>query len=143
MEGVWDSQVRMFGMGPEPVEARGVAQSEIVLGGRYLQTTYKGEFMGEPFMGMGFDGYDNTAKKYVSVWIDTASTIMMTFEGEAGEDDTARTMYGSYTDPATGQEKQTKSVITFLTTNRYTYESFEKTAGGEFERTLQMIFSRK
>ena len=141
-EGTWRAQMRMF-VGGETLEGRGTARSEMVLGGRFLQTTFKGELMGQNFIGMGLDGYDNVEQKFVSTWADTNGTMIVMLEGEQAEDGEARSMSGSYTDPVSGKKKQTRSEIKIVSTNRYTYEVWEKAGRGGFEKTMQIIFSRQ
>ena len=130
-------------MGPEPAEGRGVSQNEMILGGRFLKTMYKGDMMGQAFLGMGLDGYDKHKQKYVGIWIDTMGTMMTTFEGDAEESGKSLTMYGEYVDPLTGTKKDVKGILTVVSTNRYTYESWEKSGDGEFEKTMQIIYSKK
>ncbi|MCK7481868.1 MAG: DUF1579 domain-containing protein [Candidatus Moduliflexus flocculans] len=36
----------------------------MILGGRYVRLTYKGEMMGQPFEGLQISGYDNITKAY-------------------------------------------------------------------------------
>jgi hypothetical protein len=115
----------------------------MILGGRFLKSMYKGDMMGEAFLGMGLDGYDTHKQKYVGMWVDTLGTMMTVLEGEADEGGKTRTMYGELVDPLTGAKKSVKGIVTIVSTNRYTYESWEKSGDGEFERTMQIIFSKK
>jgi hypothetical protein len=41
-----------------------------VLGGRFVEQRYAGNFMGQPFSGLGYTGYDNYRKKYIGSWMD-------------------------------------------------------------------------
>jgi len=80
--GAFDADVTMWMTpGSEPQKSTGQAKNEMILGGRYLQGTYTGEFMGQPFHGITLTGYDNYAQKYVNLWIDDMSTIAMVSEG--------------------------------------------------------------
>jgi len=142
LEGTWRVQMRMT-VGGETIEGRGTALNEMVLGGRFLQSTFKGEMAGQNVIGMGFDGYDNQKQKYIGMWIDTNGTMMMTYEGDGDADGATRTLYGSYNDPASGVEKQFKGVVKVLSTNRYTYEGWEKTADSDYQPVMQLIFSRQ
>jgi hypothetical protein len=142
LEGIWSAQVRIFG-GPEPILARGVIQSEMVLGGRFLESRYKGEMLGQQFLGIGLDGYDNATGKNVAIWLDTMGTMIMRFEGEASDDGKVRTMFGDVDDPVTGETKTVKVVTSILSAHRYTYEAWEKTGDGEYTKTMEIIFSRE
>lgn len=65
---MWD----MAGVEGEPMTA--TAQTRMVMDGRFLVQDYQSSFGGFPFEGMMLMGYDNVAKEYWSVWIDSAST---------------------------------------------------------------------
>src|SRR5262252_778370 len=78
MVGTFDADVRMF-MDPSkpPEDSKGTSVNTWALGNRFVESKYEGTFMGGPFNGIGYTGYDNTQKKYVGSWMDTASTGMM------------------------------------------------------------------
>src|SRR5215213_2959322 len=63
--------------GQPPTESTGTMHGEAILDGRYVQTVWKGNFMGMPFEGRGTNGYDNLSKQYVSTWIDNMGTGIM------------------------------------------------------------------
>src|SRR6266498_4296234 len=88
--GTWDAKVKMYPMQPgAPVqESTGVSESKWVLGGRWVQETFNGMFMGMPFSGIGYTGYDNIKKQYVGTWMDTMSTSVMTSAGGPTSDKT-------------------------------------------------------
>lgn len=65
----------------EPVKIKGTAKRKMILGGRFLQEDFKGEFMGQPFEGVMTLGYDNNTKKYTAVWVDSRGTGTMVSQG--------------------------------------------------------------
>src|SRR5262245_4292578 len=78
MEGKFDAEVSAFESPGGPAEkSKGVSTSALILGGRYLKIDYSGTMGPMPFHGFGLFGYDNTKKKYVSLWADEMSTSMM------------------------------------------------------------------
>jgi hypothetical protein len=140
MAGRWEVTVRYFPTpDAEPQMGRGSAIKEMVLGNRFLQTTYKGEWMGETFIGMGFEGYDNVKKKYTSTWMDTMGTMTYFAEGEANEDGTVFAFYGEYLDPA-GNLKKQKSVLTIRSLSMHTIESFEKNEEGDWIKNMDIMY---
>jgi hypothetical protein len=140
MAGRWDVTVRYFPTpDAEPQTGRGSAIKEMVLGGRFLQTTYKGEWMGETFIGMGFEGYDNVKQKYTSLWMDNTGTMTYFAEGEANEDGTVFAFYGEYLDPA-GNSKKQKSVLTIRSLSMHTIESFEKNEEGDWIKNMDIVY---
>ncbi len=60
------------GMGEMTFEGNIVA--EWALGDRFLTTKYTGAFMGSPFEGFGFMGYDNIKKTYQNTWAMSIAT---------------------------------------------------------------------
>src|SRR3546814_3705947 len=60
----------------------GKSVDTVVLGGRQIRTQFSSRFMGQPFNGIGFMGYDNVRGKYVASWVDDMSTGLMTSEGD-------------------------------------------------------------
>jgi hypothetical protein len=104
----------------EPVEAAGglhrTMTSTWVLGNRFVQQNYEGTFMGEPFNGMGYVGYDNVTKKIVSVWMDSASTGMMVMTGNADATGKLVTAKGTMSDPMSGRRCRWKTRSSSRTT---------------------------
>jgi hypothetical protein len=82
LEGEWNTETT-FWMEPDapPTTTLGKATATFILGGRFLQSEFTGDFMGMPFQGLGIDGYDRIQEKFVSVWMDNMGTMIMTMEG--------------------------------------------------------------
>ena len=131
LAGRWSAKVKLWSGPGDPVEARGVALNEMILGGRFLRMEYKGEMMGETFVSLSLDGYDNTTKKYTGVWIDSMGTTMYTYEGECADPCMTRTMHTEYVDPATGKTVKGRTVTRLLAPNEFDYESWELYHEGE------------
>jgi Protein of unknown function (DUF1579) len=85
--GEWNVEVKTW-MTPDapPTVSTGTAKSTWTLKGRFVQQEFSGEFMGQPFHGISFTGYDNVREKYRSVWIDDMSTTIVVSEGDAEND---------------------------------------------------------
>ena len=58
--GDWKVEVKIW-MAPDapPTVSKGTAKSTWALKGRFVQQEFSGEFMGKPFRGISFTGYDN------------------------------------------------------------------------------------
>src|SRR3546814_16159041 len=65
-----------------PMVETGKSVDTVVLGGRQIRTQFSSRFMGQPFNGIGFMGYDNVSGKYVASWVDDMSTGLMTSAGD-------------------------------------------------------------
>jgi hypothetical protein len=141
--GSWEVKLRAHaGPDAESMTGRGQASKEMVLGGRFLHTTYKGEFMGESFIGMGYDGYDNLKKKHVGVWMDNMGTTIYYSEGELDESGKVLTSYGETVEPLSGKTKKTKSEFTIRSLSMHSYFSYEMNEEGEWVKTMEVIYGK-
>ena len=97
--GEWNQKIRMW-MRPdaEPQVLTGKAEYEWIMGGRFLQGTYEGNFMGQPFHAMDLLGYDNYREQYVSIWVDNLSTGLMSVKGWYNDETDTIVMHGTVDD---------------------------------------------
>jgi len=142
--GQWQVRIKMFP--PEedavPIESRGMVVNTMVMGGRFLQADYKGEFMRQKVLGMGLDGYDSAKKKHVGIWVDDMATALNYFEGECSDDGKVMTMYSTGVDPQSGQAVTFRGVTTIKSTSMFTYEQSMKMGDGEFVSAMQAIYTK-
>ncbi len=126
--------------GAPPVESTGTRTAEMLLGDRFLEEKYSGNFMGMPFEGLGFMGYDNVNKQYVGTWMDNMSTGIMDMHGTC--DKGSWSMTGEGTDPATGKKMTTRSVLKIVDDNTFTLEMFGPGADGKETKMFEMTCKR-
>src|SRR5262249_2494543 len=83
LAGEWHTTVKIW-MDPKgkPDISQGSSVSEMIMGGRFLQQIYRGQFMNQKFEGTGIYGYDNLRKEYRSVWYDNMATGIMVASGK-------------------------------------------------------------
>src|SRR6266542_583478 len=63
MIGTFDAKVKLWMDPSKPAEeSAGTSENTWVLGNRFVQTKHEGTFMGQPFSGIGYTGYDNVTK---------------------------------------------------------------------------------
>ena len=94
--------------GQPPIEAAGTMHAESLMGGRYVEHTWKGNMMGMPFEGRGTEAYDNIGKMYVNSWVDNMGTGIMSRPGPVTRPSgTARTR-GTCGIPMTGKKNTMK-----------------------------------
>jgi hypothetical protein len=142
--GDWNAEVKMW-MAPDapPTITKGTAKSTWALKGRFVQQDFSGEFMGKPFRGLGFTGYDNVRQKYNSVWIDDMSTTMFTGEGEADAGGKVLTFGGTYSCPITGEKhKQSRQIYRIISPDKHVYEMHDPTLGAK-SKTMEITYTRK
>ena len=143
MVGTWDATVKMYPMQPgAPVQmSSGVSESKWVLGGRWVQETFTGNFMGMPFSGIGYTGYDNIKKKYVGTWMDTFTTSVMMSSGEIGADG-KYTFESSMDDPMSGKAMPVKEVVTVTDDDHHVMEMWTPDPSGQMFKMMEITYTR-
>lgn len=106
-EGAWGVTCKWWmAPGAPPTESKANCKMKMALGGRFLMQEFEGEMMGMPFQGIGYTGYDNFKKKYVSVWMDSFGTAITTSEGTADATGKVITFEGVMDEPMTGEKNK-------------------------------------
>lgn len=142
--GEWNAEVKTW-MTPDapPMVSKATAKSRWIMEGRFVQEEFHGDFMGKPFHGMSLMGYDNTKKKYSTVWVDDMSTTLFTSEGEAGEGGKVFTLEGKSDCPITGEkDKVMKQVFRIVSDDKHVFEMHEP-AKGKDSKTMEITYTRK
>jgi len=142
--GTWPSKMTMW-MDPtkDPVKSEGTSELKWVLGGRYVQQTYEGQFMGGPFSGVGYTGYDNYKKKYVATWMDTASTSVLNMTGSFDKAGKVLTMTGRMDDFTTGKVTTMRTTTTMATNDEIRWEMFAPGPDGKEVKMMEIVYTRK
>lgn len=112
--GSWSCEMKFWMAPGAPAQTyQATAYMEMILGGRYQVSDYKGMVMGMPFEGKGTVAYDNADKIYVSTWIDNS-----------------------------GERTKMREVYTIVDKNTRKMEMFNTVDGKEF-KTMEIIMKRK
>jgi hypothetical protein len=144
MAGDWTFTNRAWmAPGQPPMESTGTMHAELLLGGRYVEHTWKGNFMGMPFEGRGTDGYDNVGKHYVSSWVDNMGTGIMYQTGTCDAGGNVCTYKGDVWDPMSGKKSSMKSVITWMDDNTFKNEMYGSGPGGKEAKMMEIVAKRK
>lgn len=143
LAGSWTTRFQFWPVPGAPrMESTGRAEHKMVLGGRYLQTSYQGEFMGEPFAGMGVVAYDRYQKKYIETWVDTMSTMVMISEGTCDGTGKVRTITAEFDDPMTKNRTTVRSVYRIHDADHYTLEMYGQTPAGDEFKMVEIAHTR-
>ena len=143
-EGEWDTDMSMW-MDPsgQPMKASGVSTNKMIMGGRYQQSSYKGNIMGQPMEGQGTTGYDNSRKVFESTWIDNMGTGIMKAEGTYDPATKTLVLKGKQQDFSTGKEMPFREVMKFIDDNTHIMEMYITPAGGQEFKSMEIKFTRK
>lgn len=146
MAGTWTmkSEIWMQGPGTEASVSTGTAVFSMDMDGRYLVQRVEATMMGMPFRGVGYTGYDNFKKKYVSTWLDNMGTGISTMEGTRSADGKSIVLWGVMDEPVTGEkDKKVKYVTTFVDENTHVFEVYDVTTYGEKAPVMRHTYKRK
>ena len=143
MAGTWKTQQKMW-MNPDmpPMESEGTCVYTAILGGRYVQGSYRGIVMGQPFEGFSIDGYDNYKGEYFSLWLDSMGTGYYISHGRASADGKTLTHEGKMFDPMAGSESPTRSVTQFVDKNTVKMTMYQL-AGGQETKMMEITYTRQ
>ncbi len=142
--GLWRVKVKIW-LAPdsEPIESEAHSQGKWIMASRFINTRYTGELNGKVFTGIGYLGYDNIKKKYVSVWLGSNGTGITTAEGTWDDLDRTLTMDSEYTDPATGKTVRVMTKTRITSRTQYVREVFITGPDGKPFKSKELIFSKQ
>ena len=135
--GTWDAEVSMMGE-----TSQGTETCRLACGGHWLVTEHEGSFMGQPFQGKGFTGYDASNGAYTGAWIDSTGGPMSVYtDGKFSADGKTFTAHveGLGHD---GQPARFEYVSAFPDAKRRTFEIFQ-VAGGKRELVMQIRYAKR
>ena len=143
MTGSWNAKVTSWmAPGADPMVMEGTAENKWVMGGRYMEQRFSGNFMGMPFEGLGYTGYDNVKKQYWGTWMDNMSTGMMMTTGTATDAKTW-TFTGMMADPMTGKDMKVDEKITWVDADHHNMEMWCPGPDGKAFKNMLIEYSRK
>jgi len=125
------------------VDSKGISKTSWILGKRFLREDFEGEVFGDRFQGMGLMGYDNGARRFTSVWIDSQSTTMAVSYGKYFEEANRFEFEGEVYDPTLGAMKKVRSQLQMRSSNEYVFTMFNTGAGGRETEFLTISYRRR
>ena len=142
--GTWNMKTSWWmAPGAEPMLSEATAVSEMILGGRYLQSKVSGSMMGMPFDGISIEGYDNAAKLFVNTWIDNMGTGMMNMTGTWDETAKQIKYTGKMVDPISGTWVDVRQVVTYNADGSVKMEMYGPAPDGTEFKTMEIITTKK
>ena len=144
MIGTFDTVIRFYpGPGAPPSESTGTSVSKWIFGGRYVEQRFKGSSMGQAFEGIGYTAYDKIKKQYVSTWMDSMSTGIMSSTGTAEAGGKKWKFTGAMDDPMTGTTTQTEQTIVVDSNDKHTFEMWAPMPDGKNFKMMEIVYTRK
>jgi hypothetical protein len=124
-------------------ESTGTSEHVWVLGGRYVQQTFRGSFVGQPFEGIGYTGYDNYKKQFISVWIDTMGTSMLISTGTADATGKIITSTAEWDDAITGTTSTVRELVRIVDNDTHVMEMYMPGPDGKEHKNMEITYTRK
>ncbi len=142
--GTWSAKNTMW-MDPSkpPTVSEGSSEHKWILGGRFLEQRYEGNFMGMPFSGLGYTGYDNFKKKYVGVWMDSAGTSIMNTTGAFEASGKVLRSSARMDDFTTGKVMTVRESLTIVNNNEVRLDMFGPDPKGKEYRMMEIVYTRR
>lgn len=147
MAGTYSCTLRMWA-GPDaqnqpPMESRGQAWIEPVLGGRFMQMKFAAAMMGQPFEGLGYLGFDNSRRIFTSSWMDTMSTSTLYMTGSINREGDQINLFGAADEPALGEYgKIIKYTYNFVDDDTFIFRAWEVQYGDPW-KVIEIEYRRK
>ena len=144
--GSWDAETRFWvdGPGKPPTVTKGTGEVSWAFDGRFIRMDFKGEMIGQPMTGIGFNGYDNLNKKYTQFWIDNTATAMFTAEGSFDPSGKVMTLFGKMDDPLSGEhDKNVKYISRVIDKDKYVFEIHDMGLDEMNSMVAEITYTRK
>ena len=144
MVGTFDVKFRTWVAPTDPPsEDIGVMVGQWVLGGRYVQMMLAGTVAGEPYNGIGYAGFDNTAKKYMATFMDSGSTGMEWYEGGFDASGKKATLKGSMANPVTGKPSPLELRLTLDAAGNHVTELWGNGLGDKMFKMMEFTYTKR
>jgi hypothetical protein len=143
-DGVWNTSMTMW-MDPngKPVTSTGTCTNKMVMGGRYQESTFAGNFMGMPMEGKGTLAYDNAKKVFQSTWIDNMGTGIMFTTGTWDDPTKTINFSGMMTDPMTGKDVKMRETFKIVDDKNQLMTMYTVPEGGTEYKSMEIKFAKK
>jgi hypothetical protein len=143
--GTWDAEITVFSPeeGGPAMKSKGSETCEMLPGGMWLISRFKGEMIGMPFSGVGTTGYDPVEKKYVGTWVDSMSPHLMIIKGEYDPATKTATSTGEGRDATSGAVFTSKLISRHIDDNNRTFEMHMPGPDGKQFKVMEITYKRR
>jgi hypothetical protein len=125
-------------------ESDGTAELRWVLGGRYLEQRQKVRMMGGLMSGIGYLGYDNIKRRYVSVWLDNLGTSILQTWGTSDPTGKVIKTQGTIDDMVTRKPLRYEDAMTLVDRDTFTYEARTSRPDSDtLYRVMEIVYTRR
>jgi hypothetical protein len=145
--GTWTTSTRMLMTIPGAPAAEpetGTATFAWLIEGRWVSQRLTSTMMGQPYEGFGIMGYDNFKQRTVGCWVDSMSTVLLTFTGRYNPELGVTLEWGPMDEPMTGEhDKLVRYETRWIDDDTFTFAIHDLDLGPEKSRVLEITYSRQ
>lgn len=147
MAGKWNMELTMWPQpGGEPMKSNLTGEFNLILGGRFLQSTSKGKIFGMDSETMQILGFDRRSKKYTLVAFDTQGTYSVSAAGTMDPKTSTMTLYGEDVDPVMNMVQKYDFVIKVIDKDTHSwsiiFKNPEMTGGAAEFKMIEILCKR-
>lgn len=141
--GKWEQEYKFYvAPGTEPTTSKGKAESELILGGRFLQTKASGEAMGTVIESLGLMGFDRRFNKYTAYGFDTMGTYVVNPKGDYNSSSKILTLTGKNYEMMLNDYSDYRMVYYLDKVDEYKFELYFTFPGKEEVKYLEILSKR-
>jgi hypothetical protein len=143
--GSYEITMRMsMGPGQPPMESKGTDEITWFAEGKWLQSNWAIDMMGQPTKGLSILGYDNFKERYVWTKVDSLQTTIQNAFGHFDQSGDDLILWGTIDEPMTPeQDKQVKYVYRGFGKDKFTLEVHDMMIGESNTKVLEFEYRRK
>ncbi len=143
-DGTWYGEVIMYQSdGDIAVQYTGMANSEMIMDGRYQVTMLTAEILGQPMEGMSVLAFDTTTQEFINTWIDNFGTGMLIMQGMWNQQNPKQIDFtGTMIEPGTGKEIFVRQEYVFVDKDTQKMRLWYNLGEGEYE-AMYVVYTRK
>ncbi len=143
MVGVFDAKITAWmEPGAPPMVNTGTSKNTWILGNREVMQEVTSTFMGQPFHGIGYTGYDNIKKTYWGTWIDDMGTSVMVSTGGTTDNGKTWKFTSTMPDPMTGKDAPVEERINVIDKDHHTFEMWSPGPDGKMMKMMEIEYTR-
>ena len=137
LEGTWDAVMKMGGQ-----ESKATATYRSICGGMWMESDFEGNLEGLKFQGHGLDGYSQSKKKYVGVWVDSLESTPLNFEGDYDPKTKLMVMTGESLSPA-GKPQKFKTTTETKDKDHFVFNMYMVQPDGKEQLAFSIEYTRR
>jgi hypothetical protein len=143
--GTYEVTMRMsMGPGQPTMESKGTDEITWFAEGKWLQSNWSIEMMGQPTKGLSVLGYDNFKERYVWWKVDSMQTCVQSAFGHFDQSGDNLILWGTIDEPMTPeQDKQVKYVYRGFGQDKFVIEVHDMMIGEANTKVLEFEYARK